>query len=90
MKLLGRVLHLTRRGLVVRVEETPSLGKEVYDSSNRKIGTILDIFGPVKGPYVAVKPDKGMKEEDLAGLVGSEVYIEGKRHGKAGKTQGMP
>ena len=91
MKLLGRVLHLTRRGLVVRVEGPPPIGREVYDRSNKKVGTILDIFGPVNSPYVAIKPEKGLKEDDLSGIVGSELYIiEGERHGKARKTEGMP
>ncbi len=61
---VGTVSHISRRGtIVLRSEQTPPLGVEVVDKRVVPVGTIVDVFGPVKNPYVAVRP---YSREELA------------------------
>ena len=91
MRSLGKVAHVTKRGLVLRAGEPLEPGNAVYDGERRRIGSVLDIFGPVDSPYLAIKPAQSMTHEDLAALVGKELYIMGEKHGrKAGKEAHVP
>lgn len=73
MRRLGKVLHISRRGaIILRTEKTPPIGAEVVNKSVEVIGTIADIFGPVKEPYVAIRAKKGV---DTTKLVGQPVYL---------------
>ena len=53
---------MTRNGYIVarlekeEAERLPPLNVPVYDRDLKKIGTLLDIIGPVKNPYAVVKP----------------------------------
>jgi RNA-binding protein len=72
---LGKVLHVSNRGsLIVRAEKTPPSGEHavVVDKSAEKIGSIIDVFGPVKTPYVAVRPLKGTSSEKY---LGQNLYL---------------
>ncbi|MCF2137172.1 MAG: Gar1/Naf1 family protein [Candidatus Thorarchaeota archaeon] len=61
MRRLGTLLHITTRGsLIVRTSKTPPIGGIVLTSNAEKIGKIVDVFGPVKEPYVAIRPFKRM------------------------------
>ncbi|MFW9845228.1 MAG: H/ACA ribonucleoprotein complex subunit GAR1 [Candidatus Thorarchaeota archaeon] len=75
MKRLGKVLHLSKRGsLILKTDKTPPMGdrSSVVNKNAEKIGTIIDVFGPVKTPYVAVRPlDKANAEK----LVGQILYL---------------
>ena len=78
MRRLGTVLHVTRNGyIVVALEDKdhiPSLNVNVYDERRRKLGTLLDIIGPVEEPYAVVKPsDKSILNEVARGAV---LYYE--------------
>jgi rRNA processing protein Gar1 len=75
MRLLGRVLHLGARGPILRTPEAPKLGQPVFNSKRKRVGNVQDIFGPVKNPYVVLKPASGVSAESL---VGSPVYVEEK------------
>lgn len=75
MRRLGKVLHISGRGsIILRTEKTPSIGKQsrVLDKKAQDIGFISDVFGPVKNPYVAIKPKKGV---DTSKLVGQILYL---------------
>lgn len=73
MRRLGKVLHISRRGaIILRTEKTPPIGAEVVNKSVEVIGTIADIFGPVKEPYVAIRAKNGV---DTTKLVGQPVYL---------------
>ena len=75
MRKLGKVLHVSKRGsLIIQVEKTPPSGDRsvVVDKSAEKVGTIVDVFGPVKSPYVAVRPSKGMSPEKY---IGQNLYL---------------
>lgn len=90
MHRLGKVIHVTKRGAVMRVEQRPELGEPVYDEEKKHVGGVLDIFGPVNSPYLAIKPARGLTQDDLASLVDKELYIMGERSGKAGKKKDLP
>ena len=59
MRRLGKVLHLSKSGnLLLRLEQypVPIIGAPVCDYKLRSIGVVNNILGPVKTPYVSVKP----------------------------------
>jgi rRNA processing protein Gar1 len=55
-------------------EKTPPVGRQtiVMDKKAQEVGTIIDVFGPVKFPYVAIKPNRGY---DPQKLVGQMLYL---------------
>ncbi len=76
MKRLGTVLHVSSHGnLIVRLEEAslPRINSRVVTKKMEKIGTVYDIFGPEKAPYVSVKVDR--KAAGAKGLVNERVYV---------------
>jgi len=59
LRRLGKVLHLSKSGnLLLRLEQypVPIIGAPVCDYKLRNIGVVNNILGPVKAPYVSVKP----------------------------------
>ncbi len=85
MRKLGKVIHLTNRGLVLRAEHVPNLGGAVYDGAGERIGRVLDLFGPVAAPYAVIKPDRGLTQAGLGKLIGGPLYM-GERYGKTRKA----
>ncbi|HII60708.1 Gar1/Naf1 family protein [Pyrococcus horikoshii] len=76
MKRLGKVLHYAKQGLlIVRSTWIPSLNDPVIDKDLKLVGIVKDVFGPVKMPYVAIKP----KVENPEKYVGQVLYIDEKR-----------
>lgn len=47
--------------LIIRAEYVPKLDIEVYDEKLRVVGRVQDVLGPVKAPFVAIKPDKNYR-----------------------------
>lgn len=82
MQKLGKVLHSRPRGLVVQLETMPRLGAEAMNKGGERIGKVLDIFGPVRGPYALVRPF----QTTPSSLIGKNLYLEEKPH--AGKRKG--
>lgn len=80
MRITAKILHLRPRGLVARADQAPKMGQSVFDRSGKRIGNVADIFGPVKAPYITIKPASEVKSE-LDKLIGTEVYV-GEPHGK--------
>jgi rRNA processing protein Gar1 len=59
LRRLGKVLHLSKSGnLLLRLEQypVPIIGAQVCDYKLRSVGVVSNILGPVKTPYVSVKP----------------------------------
>ncbi len=81
MRRLGKVLHLTPRGLVLRVEQLPKLGQATYDGDGVRVGGVLDLFGPVAAPYAVIRPDRELNLAKLNELIGRDIYM-GERYGK--------
>jgi RNA-binding protein len=75
LKRLGKVIHISKRGaLILRTEKTPPMGRDaiVVDVKVNKVGTVLDVFGPVKQPYVAIRP---FQKKNLEKFVGQMLYL---------------
>ncbi|TFF96800.1 H/ACA RNA-protein complex protein Gar1 [Candidatus Thorarchaeota archaeon] len=70
MRRLGKVTHISHRGsLILRSEKTPPIGAQVVDKQVQPIGRVLDVFGPVRRPYLSVRPKKGIGAQNLVGQV---------------------
>jgi RNA-binding protein len=73
MRRVGEVVRTAQGLAVLRSpdDEYPDLGTEVVDQNLDAVGRVVDVFGPVDRPYVAVSPAKDIS---LAGLLGEKVY----------------
>ena len=66
----------TAQGLAIvelDTDETPNIGLSVVDESLSTVGRIVDVFGPVAAPYVAITPSESAA---LTDLVGTTLYAE--------------
>ena len=78
LKRLGSVIQVTKRGaVIVQTDKSPPIGAKVVDKKAQTIGSIHDVFGPVKSPYVSIKSN--LKYDDASRLVGQVVYLYRKR-----------
>jgi RNA-binding protein len=72
MKRVGTVSRVAQGVAIVRLDDDPpEIGTAVLDDSLSNVGRIVDVFGPVDRPYVAVSPANGVTP---ASLVGSKLY----------------
>lgn len=74
LRRLGKVLHLSKSGnLILRLEgsQIPQTNKPVCDYKLRRIGLVNSILGPVKGPYVSVRP----LTDSASTLTGRVLYL---------------
>ena len=72
MKRAGSVVGTAQGVVVVRSpgEEYPGTGSELVDESLDTVGRVVDVFGPVDRPYLAVSPTV----DNPALLVSKPVY----------------
>ncbi|MFQ6085673.1 MAG: Gar1/Naf1 family protein [Candidatus Bathyarchaeia archaeon] len=71
MKELGKIIHVSRSGLLIlRSNQAPKIGQKLHDGSSKIIGVVVDVFGPVSSPYISIKPWIKRPEN----RVGSAVY----------------
>lgn len=72
MKRVGEVVRVAQGLAIVRSPDDgrPDVGDEVVDESLTVVGRVVDVFGPVERPYVAVTPDGDVP----ATLLGEKVY----------------
>ena len=78
MRRLGKVLHISKRGsIILQTDKTPPVGGRsvVLDKQAKEVGTIIDVFGPVKTPYVAVRPKRNTNPHKLVGML---LYLQKK------------
>jgi RNA-binding protein len=72
MKCVGRVSHLNSRNLaIVSTDDKVPKNTKIYDSEKKNIGRVVNIFGPVSKPFLAIASNKGMR---ITKIVGREVY----------------
>jgi RNA-binding protein len=73
MQKLGNVVRTAQGLAVVRSpdDDHPRLGTEVVDEELATAGRVVDVFGPVSRPYLAVSP---ADDRSLASLVGAKLY----------------
>lgn len=74
MHRLGTVTRTAQGLAIVRCDEgtdTPDIGLPAVDESLSNVGRVVDVFGPVDRPYLAVSPDDRIQLPDL---LGSKLY----------------
>ncbi len=73
MKRAGEVVRVAQGLAVLRSggKEYASIGTSLVDENLEAVGRVVDVFGPVDGPYLAVSPADGVRP---ATLVGSVLY----------------
>jgi RNA-binding protein len=59
------------RNLILNVESPPRIGETVVDENLKTVGTVLDTFGPVRSPYVAIRATIADPEK----LVNKTLYV---------------
>jgi RNA-binding protein len=69
----GEVVRAAQGLAVVRSpdEDFPAVGTELVGEDLDAVGEVVDVFGPVDRPYLAVTPGDGVRP---AGLIGQPVY----------------
>ena len=73
MHRLGEVVR-TAQGLAIvqcSDDDHPRIGTQAVDEQLASVGRVVDVFGPVARPYVAVSPDEGIA---LPTLLGKKLY----------------
>ncbi len=87
MKWLGLVMHVSSKGnLIIQSDFTPPLNAFVVTENKRKAGTIFDVFGPVKKPYISVAPS--IPNEDAKDLVGAALYLKNREKNTRRRSRG--
>jgi RNA-binding protein len=73
VKRVGDVVRTAQGLAVVRAseDEAPDFGITVVDENLTEIGRVVDVFGPVARPYVAVSPNEDVR---LPTLLGTTLY----------------
>ena len=55
LKEVGVILHKAKSGrLIVRLSRKVPSGSTVLDDRGKKLGTVVELIGPVKSPYASV------------------------------------
>jgi RNA-binding protein len=69
MRRVGSVTRVAQGLAVARSDGAayPDIGAEVVDESLRAVGRVVDVFGPVDRPYVAITPSGGATAAELLG-----------------------
>ena len=72
MECVGKVAHLdsNNRAIVITKNKVEKNTK-IFDSESNLVGRVVNIFGPVNEPYLAISAKKGLR---ITKLVGREVY----------------
>jgi RNA-binding protein len=73
MKRIGTVSRVAQGVAIVRApdDEYASVGTAVVDEELHAVGSVVDVFGPVARPYLAVSPSDDVH---LPALVGEVLY----------------
>lgn len=74
MRRVGTVVRTAGGLAIARADagdDPPSIGAAAVDESLARVGRVVDVFGPVDHPYVAVTPADDVA---LASLVGGPLY----------------
>jgi rRNA processing protein Gar1 len=81
LKRLGEVFYIVDNMLIARTDKTleQSALREnsaVFTKKMKKIGKVIELFGPVKSPYVSIKAAKGITISELTNLKNERVYLQ--------------
>jgi RNA-binding protein len=69
MRRVGTVSRTAQGLAIVRCadERHPGIGTAVVDESLSRVGRVVDVFGPVDRPYLAITPAGSARPVDLLG-----------------------
>lgn len=85
MKKLGVVENLAYDGTVlVRSDFAPPRGTSVVDKRNRVLGSVVNVFGPVREPFASVRP----KAPASPSLIGAELFVNEGDHANQENRRG--
>ncbi len=58
MRKFAIFLHKSSSGMLIArlLDKPPKAGLKVINSQGKVVGVVADIIGPVKNPYVVIKP----------------------------------
>ena len=85
MKKLGKISHISNRGRVIlRSNQTPGFGLPVFMKNKKRFGTVADVFGPTKNPYISVKTI-AKNSKNLEYRVGESLYVSPTPNKKRGR-----
>ncbi len=74
MRRVGTVVR-TAGGLAIARgdagNDPPRIGASIVDESLSTVGRVVDVFGPIDRPYVAITPGDGV---GLADVLGEKLY----------------
>lgn len=74
MKKIGKVSHITnKKRIMVKAEIIPKLFTEVFNLNKKPIGKVIDVLGPIKEPFIAVKP---YSKDKIEQYIGQTLYIK--------------
>ncbi|WP_255190791.1 H/ACA ribonucleoprotein complex subunit GAR1 [Natronobeatus ordinarius] len=70
---VGQVVRVAQGLAILRAagDDPASIGTMVLDDSLAEVGRVVDVFGPVERPYLAVTPNDDVH---LPALVGETLY----------------
>ncbi|MEM1586374.1 MAG: Gar1/Naf1 family protein [Candidatus Bathyarchaeia archaeon] len=84
MEEIGEILHVLQGNkAIAKAKITPKLGLTVYDIRRKPIGRIVDIFGPVKTPYIEIDVEKQVPQK----IINSPIYILPKAKSMRGRDR---
>lgn len=72
MRRAGTVVRVAQGLAIVQAADAdhPDIGTTVLDESLADVGRIVDVFGPVERPYLAVSP-----AAEAPALLGEPLYV---------------
>jgi RNA-binding protein len=75
MRAVGEAVRTAQGLAVLRSDDDdhPDIGTEVVDERLETVGRVVDVFGPVERPYLAVSPADGVA---VPALLGERLYAE--------------
>ena len=75
MRAVGEVVRTAQGLAVLRSDDDdhPDIGTPVVDERLETVGRVVDVFGPVERPYLAVSPADGVA---VPALLGDRLYAE--------------
>lgn len=70
MRPAGEVIRVAQGLLVIRAADQASLeiGHTLIDDQLETVGRVVDVFGPVSRPYIAVTPAEAVDPQQLLGV----------------------
>jgi rRNA processing protein Gar1 len=68
MREVGEILHRARSGrLIIRLKEKTEPGSILLDEKGRSAARVIELIGPVSGPYASAAPtsDRASKDDKV-------------------------